>query len=115
MELKMERISKNATYRTAIAAIGFSLLGTLPVGAQEASFVDFPFLVHCNVNGFDRAFYLGRISPDGVALYVSPENQAATITITGKAEPIGVVGSGDCAGKTLEQLRSQGVSFYLRP
>ena len=45
---------------------------------------------------------------------VSPDNKAGTITITGKAEPIALAGTGDCAGKTLEQLRSAGLAFYLQ-
>ena len=83
--------------------------------AAEASFADFPFLVHCQLNGVERAYYLSRIDADGVAVYATPESQAGTITILGKAKPIGGDWSGSCAGKTLEQLRSAGQAFYLQP
>ena len=83
--------------------------------ADEASFADFPFLVHCQLNGVERAYYLSRIDADGVAVYATPENQAGTITIFGKAKPIGGNWSGSCTGKTLEQLRAAGQAFYLQP
>jgi len=83
--------------------------------AAEASFADFPLVVHCELNGVDRAYYLSRIDADGVAVYATPENQAGTITILGKATPIGGDWSGSCAGKTLQQLRSAGQAFYLQP
>lgn len=81
--------------------------------ADEPSFDDFPFMVHCSFSGLSRAFYLSTIGSDGVAIYISPDRQAGTITIKGKAEPVGADGSGDCGGKTLEQLRSAGQSYYL--
>ena len=82
--------------------------------AAEASFIDFPFVVHCELNGVDRAYYLSSIGTDGVAVYVTPENQAGTITIHGTAKPIGGDWSGSCTGKTLEQLKSAGQAFYLQ-
>jgi hypothetical protein len=120
MEGKMERelICKYIANGTAFAAIALSLFSTfytVQVHAQGVSFIDFPFLVRCEVSGVQRAFYLAKIDPDGVAVYVSPDKQAATVTITGKAEPaVPVLGEGDCAGRTLEQLRSAGQAYYLR-
>jgi hypothetical protein len=52
---------------------------------------------------------------DGLAWgRVSPDSKAGTITTTGKAKPIALAGTGDCAAKTLEQLRSAGLAFYLQ-
>jgi hypothetical protein len=104
---------------TAFAAIALSQFVALcPVqalAAREGKFIDFPYLVYCEISGIDRAFYLSKIDQDGVAVYVSPDRQAGTITITGKANPIGTAaGSGNCSGKTLEQLRSAGQAFYLQ-
>ena len=82
--------------------------------AAEASFIDFPFMVNCELNGVDRAYYLARIDTDGVALYISPDNKAGTITIEGTAKPIGGDWSGSCSGKTLEELKSAGQAFYLQ-
>ena len=82
--------------------------------AQEGSFEDFPFLVRCELSGVIHAYYLSKIGPDGVAVYITPDNQAGTITIRGKAEPVGGDWSGSCAGKTLEQLRSAGQAYDLQ-
>jgi hypothetical protein len=81
--------------------------------AAEGSLVDFPFMVHCVNNGTDRAYYLAKIDADGVAVYISPDNQAGTITLHGPAEPVGGEGAGSCSGKTLQQLSAAGQAFYL--
>jgi hypothetical protein len=81
--------------------------------ASEPSFADFPFMVHCEHSGIDRAFYLAKIDPDGVAVYISPDRQAGTVTIHGPAEPVGGDWSGSCAGKTIQQLRDAGQAFDL--
>jgi hypothetical protein len=82
--------------------------------ADNGSFPDFPFLVHCEVGGVDHVFYLSKISPEGVAVFLSPDRQAGTITVKGKAEAVGGDGSGNCAGKTLGQLRSAGQAYDLQ-
>jgi hypothetical protein len=95
------------------------LLMTTILGAQahakDVSLTDFPFLVHCVADGIDHAYYLSKISKDGVAVYLSPDNLAGKVTINGAAEPaMGGEGPGNCSGKTLEQLRSAGQAFYLQ-
>ena len=103
-----------------IRRIAFAVLALLPslsphsAEAAEAAFLDFPFLVHCELNGVDRAYYLSRMDTDGVAVYISPDNKAGTITIEGPAKPIGGDWSGSCSGKTLEELKSAGQAFYLQ-
>jgi len=97
----------------------FALLCLLPAmspgsaEAAEVSFVDFPFLIHCQLNGVDRAYFLSRLET-GVAVYISPDNKAGTITIEGTAKPIGGDWSGSCSGKTLEELKAAGQAFYLQ-
>ena len=99
----------------AFASLSLSPFMSLPgAEAAEASFIDFPFMVNCELNGVDRAYYLARIDTDGVALYISPDNKAGTITIEGTAKPIGGAWSGSCSGKTLEELKSAGQAFYLQ-
>ena len=63
--------------------------------ADVGAFDDFPFLIHCEASGIHHAFYLSKIGPDGVAVYLSPDRLAGTITITGKAQPVGGDGAGD--------------------
>lgn len=104
---------RNPRVRAAFAAIALSQFAAI-AHSSEGSFDDFPFLVHCEVSGLHRAFYLSTISQDGVAVYISPDRLAGTITVRGKADPVGADGSGSCAGKTLEQLRSTGQAYDLQ-
>ena len=102
--------------RTAFAALALSQFAAIPQTlASEVSFADFPFLVNCELNGVLHAYYLSRIGSDGVAVYITPDRQAGTITASGKAEPVGGDWSGSCSGKTLEQLRSAGQAYYFQP
>jgi hypothetical protein len=82
--------------------------------AGEPSLNDFPFMMHCKHSGTDRVFYLAIITPGGVAVYISPDRKAGTITIRGPAIPVGGDGAGSCAGKTIQQLREAGQAFDLR-
>ena len=82
--------------------------------AGEGSFSDFPLLVRCEVRGVEYAFYLSIVRPNGVAVYVTPARRAGTITLSGKAEPVGGSEPGNCLGKTLEQLRSAGLAYDLQ-
>jgi hypothetical protein len=103
--------------RTAFAGIALLQFGGAQICgayAAEGPFDDFPFLVHCEVSGVHRAFYLSTIGMDGVAVYISPDRQAGTITIRGRAEPVGGEWAGTCVGKTLEQLRTSGQAHDLR-
>lgn len=90
-----------------------AVLGS-PASAAEVSFKDFPFLVHCERDGVDRVFYLSRIGPDNIAVYISPDRQAGIVTIDGTAQAIGGDWSGSCAGKTIKQLRADGQAFDVQ-
>jgi hypothetical protein len=102
-----------------LALVAFAILH-LPTNdgprayAGEGSFRDFPLLVRCEVRGVDYAFYLSVVRPSGVAVYITPARRAGTITLRGKAEPVGGSESGNCSGKTLEQLRSAGQAYDLQ-
>lgn len=98
----------------ALVALHLAVLCGFQASAAEKSFADFPFIVHCENSGSDRAYYLAKIDPDGVAIYISPDNLAGTITLHGPAEPVGGEWAGNCAGKTLKQLRADGQAFDLR-
>ena len=109
--------ARGVTIGTACAAILLSQLAILPnfpAHAQDGSFDDFPFRVPCEVGGTHHAFYLSKIDPDGVAVYMTPDRRAGTVTIDGKAQPVGGNGPGSCSSKTLEQLRSTGQTYYLK-
>ena len=109
-----------STYRAVIRTIvvgalsQFWLLDSFQAHAADVSFDNFPFMVRCEVNGVYRAFYISKIDPDGVATYITPDHLAGTVTINGKAQPIGGNGPGNCTGKTLQELRSSGQTYYLQ-
>jgi hypothetical protein len=96
-----------------LASVVLIYSAQLKAHGAEAAFGDFPFMVHCENAGTDRAYYLAKIEPNGMAIYISPDNLAGAITLNGPAEPIGGDFVGSCAGKTLEQLRSAGQAFDL--
>lgn len=99
----------------SIATILVTLAITnLPAHAAESALAGFPFIVHCENAGVHRAYYLARVDASGVAVYISPDNLAGTITLHGTAEPVGGEWAGSCAGKTLQQLREAGQAFDLR-
>lgn len=102
------------TWFAILIVLPFVGLFSFQAGAAESSFTDFPFMVHCENGGIERAYYLAKIDPDGVAVYISPDNLAGTITLHGPAEPVGGEWAGSCAGKTLQQLRAAGQAFDLR-
>lgn len=91
----------------------FGVLFSFQAHAAGSSFTDFPFLVRCENNGINRAYYLAKVDADGVAIYISPDNLAGTITLHGPAEPVGGEWAGSCSGKTLRQLRDAGQAFDL--
>ncbi|MGL4960371.1 MAG: hypothetical protein ACRC67_03990 [Inquilinus sp.] len=104
--------------RTAFAVTAmtqFSEIFTAEANAAESPLVDFPYLVICELNGVQRAFYFTKLGPDGVAVYIAPDGPAGTITIAGKAAAVGGEWSGSCSGKTLATLRASGQTFYVQP
>ncbi|MCO5064991.1 MAG: hypothetical protein M9924_11340 [Rhizobiaceae bacterium] len=81
--------------------------------AADLSFRDFPYLIFCESHGTDYAFYFSRLGSDGRAIYLTPDNQAGTITIDGVALRVGGDQSGSCFDKTLDELRASGQAFDL--
>jgi hypothetical protein len=106
-----------ANGKTTITGLTLLLLAAFAnsrARAAEAPFADFPFLIACEAGGTQHAYYLSRISRDGVAVYLTPAKQAGMITLSGTAKRLGGDVQGSCSGKNLEQLRSAGQAFYLQ-
>jgi hypothetical protein len=86
----------------------------LPAHGQDLSFRDFPSVIYCEYQGIAHAFYFSRLDRDGVAIYLTPDRQAGTITIDGVARRVGGgEHAGTCSDKTLDELRSSGQAFDL--
>ncbi|WP_246664880.1 hypothetical protein [Neorhizobium sp. P12A] len=83
--------------------------------AQAAdAFSSFPFVVGCEYKGTFHAYYLSRVTPEGVATYVASEKIAGTITLDGHAKAVGGSTGGSCVGKTLAELRASGQAHDLK-
>ncbi|MBB2834526.1 UNVERIFIED_ORG: hypothetical protein GGD51_004690 [Rhizobium esperanzae] len=83
--------------------------------AQDDPFSQFPLVIHCKSNETFHAFYISRVSRDGVATYVASDRIAGTITLDGKAKAVGSAGGGSCVGKTLAELRASQQAYDLKP
>lgn len=81
--------------------------------AQDVSFKDFPYLIYCESQGVDHAFYFARLRADGVAVYLTPDRQAGMITVDGIGHRVGGEQTGSCADKTIDDLRSSGQAYDL--
>ena len=110
--------------RTEPKALAWALLaGLLPLTAfplagaqaQDNPFDQFPVIIQCKYNETYHAFYISRVSQDGIATYVASERIAGTITLDGKAKAIGGEGGGSCVGKTLTELRASGQAYDMKP
>lgn len=98
-----------AAAAAAIAALAAS--ATHALSDDKVTFKDFPLVIYCEYEGIDHAYYFARLGPDGVAIYLTPDRLAGTITVDGVAKRIGGEQSGTCGNKTIEELRSTGQAF----
>lgn len=96
----------------AVALLSFTH-GAIAV-AEDDFFTQFPLVIHCQSNKTQHAFYISRVSEDGVATYVASDRIAGTISLDGHAKAIGSEGGGTCVGKTLAELRASGQAYDLK-
>lgn len=95
-----------------------TLVAAFPLHAvhtEDDPFSQFPLVIHCKYNETYHAFYISRVSQDGVATYVASDRIAGTITLDGQAKAIGGAGGGSCVGKTLVELRASQQAYDLKP
>lgn len=98
----------------AASLVSLVALSFTTVRAQDNPFDQFPLVIQCKHQETHHAFYLSRVSRDGVATYVASERIAGTITIDGKAKAVGVEAAGSCVGKTLAELRASHQTYDLK-
>ena len=91
------------------------LSGVARSDAAGGHFDKFPVVISCEYNGMFHAFYLSRVTPEGMATYISSGRLAGTISLDGQAEAVGGSNGGSCLGKTLDQLRASGQAHFLKP
>lgn len=81
--------------------------------SADAWFADFPLVVFCEFNGIGNAYYLSQVNQEGVAIYLTPDRQAASITVLGTPQVVGGARSGSCKDRTIAELRASGEAFDL--
>lgn len=106
-----------AASRFALIAGFGAILSLGPNGAraeaQQPSFRDFPYVIYCEYSQITNAYYFSRLGADGRAIYMTPDRQVGTISLTGVAERISGEQPGSCRDKTLSDLRKEGRAFDL--
>jgi hypothetical protein len=84
-----------------------------PSAAGEAK-IDYPHVIVCEFKGIRNFLYLDRIDADGTATYATPSGQFATVSADGTVVRSGQAAEGNCAGKTLEDLRAGGQTLSFK-
>src|SRR5688572_16193624 len=80
---------------SALLALNGTIHGS-QARADDVSFTDFPYVIYCQYEDIQHAYYFSQLGPDGLAIYLTPDRQAGAITIDGAAERIGGDRSGSC-------------------
>lgn len=94
------------------AAFAILAAGTGVAQAQDAEFKKFPFVVFCEFNGVTNAYYFSQLQ-NGQAIYLSPDRQIGVVTLGGDTSNVGEDRQGNCADKTVDDLRAAGQAFDL--
>ncbi|MBB3593679.1 hypothetical protein FHX08_004082 [Rhizobium sp. BK529] len=108
------RISNGLTKMLLAGLVSLAAVPLTTLQAQDNPFDQFPLLIQCKYKDTYHAFYISRISADGVATYMASERIAGTITLDGHAKATGGAEGGSCVGKTLEELRASGQAFDFK-
>ena len=88
---------------TAMAAGALS-----PMQANAADSLDYPAVIVCSVAGKQNFAYLSAIEADGSAQYMSLTGAFATFDPEGQLNRPNQQAVGDCAGKSIQDLRDAG-------
>lgn len=84
-----------------------------PSLAEEAK-VTHPLVIICEFRGVTYFGYLDRIDAEGVATYMTPSGLFATFSADGVFTRTGSDVKDNCAGKTLEELRTAGQTLSIK-
>ncbi len=95
------------------AAVLAAAQGGSAAAQQSGAFADFPFVIYCQYEGIDNAYFFSQLQFDGRAVYLTLDRQVGAITVNAVAERIGGDRPGTCLDKTLDDLRAAGQAFDL--
>ncbi|MGV4793681.1 hypothetical protein [Rhizobium sp. F40D2] len=108
-------LAKKALARLVVVPVLVAIFQLPATHAEDDPFSQLPLVIHCKYNETYHAFYISRVSRDGVATYVASDRIAGTIRLDGQARAIGGAGGGSCVGKTLVELRASHQAYDLKP
>ncbi|PSL14526.1 hypothetical protein [Shimia abyssi] len=77
-------------------------------GAYAKGAGGLPAALMCSVSEQTFVVYLSRIEPDGSAQYSGLNGGVAKVNSDGVVEPAETMKQGDCAGRTIQELREAG-------
>ena len=98
---------KNVQTRSVAVIAAFLSFGGIP--GTAADLAGLPIALVCQGSGGNSIVgYLAGFEPEGRALYRSLGNLAVTVDSTGLVEPSPDRSEGDCAGRTVDELRALG-------
>ncbi len=73
----------------------------------------YPHVIMCELKGVRHFAYLDRVDADGRAIYITPSGKAGAVPKDGTVGRVGNV-AGSCAGKTLQDLVTDGQALFIR-
>lgn len=101
----MKRMYKRTAWGAAGVIFSLAALGTTAGATEER---DLPGVIICSLAGTHYYAYLTSVSEDGVALYMHASGAFAFVGEDGRVTPSDLRVPGDCVGKTIDELRSNG-------
>ena len=100
-----------------LVASGSAVLALLvPVisQAQEGDWRKLPLAVVCKLPTSFTIGYLSEVRDDGGAVFISADGRiAASVEPDGSIKPAGDLVNDSCTGRTLEELRSDGMTIEM--
>ncbi len=90
----------------SLAFLAAHIVAANPANASE--FDTFPTALFCTVSDSTFVLYLTKLDSDGSALYAGVSGGAVTASKDGLVEPVATMNPGDCAGRTIDELRKAG-------
>ena len=105
---------RSRTFSGTVAVLAFvvvSFLGGVTNASAQPNVKDFPLAIVCERDDEAIIGHLHKFDKDGNAIYMSVDGRRALRTVEGKFENLpGVNLKGTCVGKTIQELRAEGMT-----
>ncbi|WP_299355226.1 hypothetical protein [uncultured Shimia sp.] len=98
------RVSKMLLVGAALTLSQITWVNT----SRAEDVADLPAAIMCAVSDQTYVVYLSKIESDGSALYAGIHGGVALVGADGKIKPTDTMNAGDCADRTIQELREAG-------